>query len=258
MTRPDCAAIGELDAAFALGAVEPREARAITEHLAACDEPHAELRHALSAGTVLSAALPPMQPRPQLRERLMTSIAAMPQEHRAPRATPRGVEPARREVRGEAPAHRGGWLDWLSPGWARGLAAASLVGLVVLAGWNVALQGEISAQQRAMTAVADAISQGAAAYRVEGEAGSGWLVADEEHATFIGADLPDPGDGILELWLIDAAGTPVPVGTVEPADELAVARLERPISGFTTFAITVEEEYVEAPTGTPIMVGTLS
>lgn len=256
MTRLDCAAVDELDAAFSLGALPDDEARAVAEHLRTCREPHAALRSAFDVGGLLIGALAPVEPRPQLRERLMATIAATPQGGPIPATTtvPRQRPAPERSVPAEP---RRGWLDWLSPGWARGLAAAALVGVVALGGWNAVLQGQLSDQRRAMDAVAEAVAAGGSAYRVEGEAGSGWLVANDETATFIGADLADAGDKIMELWLIDADGTPEAAGVMESVDDLAIAQLDQSIAGYATFAVTLEDSFVEAPTGAPVMVGSL-
>lgn len=257
MTRLDCAAVDELDAAYALGAVPEDEARAIEEHLAACEEPHAGLRVALDVDGIMVGSLAPIEPRPQLRDRLMATIAATPQAAALPAPATPAPPVAVAPPRPQPVEQRRGWLEWLSPGWARGLAAAALVGVVALGGWNAVLQGQLSDQRRAMDAVADAVAAGGSAYRVEGEAGSGWLVADDTTATFIGADLADPGNRIMELWLIDADGTPVAAGVMESVDDLAIARLDQSIAGYTTFAVTLEASFVEAPTGPPVMVGSL-
>lgn len=257
MTRFDCAAVDELDAAYTLGAVAPGEARAVEEHLADCRQPHAELRADLGAELVLAAALPPVTPRPELRDRLMASIDRTPQVHAA--SGPEQPRGAARRAPTEAPGERHGWLDWLSPGWARGVAVAAVVAVVALGGWNAALRGQLSQQDRAIALVADAVASGATAYRIAGDAGAGWLVADGQQATFIGADLTQPPSGdIMELWLIDESGTPVAAGVLDPAATLAVSRLAIPIDDYAMLAITVEDAYVDAPTSDPVMVGELS
>jgi hypothetical protein len=61
------------------------------------------------------------------------------------------------------------------------------------------------------------------------------------------------------MWLIGADGTPVGVGTftVSSADQPAVVTLEQPTTGFTTFALTVEQSRVDAPTSDPVLVAPL-
>ncbi len=48
------------------------------------------------------------------------------------------------------------------------------------------------------------------------------------------------------------------MGTIEVADpELAVVALEQDLSGFALFAVTVEAKRVDAPTGEPVMAGSI-
>ena len=250
--RLDCRAVDELDGALALGALDPSEARAVTEHLATCAEPHAELRSLLGAGETLSMSLDPVDPSPRLRDRLMSTIARTSQDHRAA-PVPAGPLPDHGERRG--------WLDWISPRVARPLAVAAIVAVVAVTGWNVGLQSQVAERDRALRAVAAAISGGEAAIRVDGTAGRGYLVdTPGSGAALVVADLAAlPADRLYELWLLDAAGTPVAVGTFTPgANAVAVVALERDLAGFATFAVTVEPKRLAAPTGDVVMVGHLS
>jgi len=252
MTGPmgplDHAAVDELGAAFALGALEPDELRAVIEHLESCPEPHAELRSFLGAGDVLAASLEPMAPSTGLRDRLMGTIAATPQ---ADVRVPTPVAPS------AAPAiepRRGGLLDWLSPNLARGLAAAAVIVAIAFGIWNVSLLGQLSARDRALQAVAQALQGGKTAFRVNPNgfnAPSGYLVADSsgQASLIVGGLAPLEGNKLYELWLIGPANKPLAVGTFVPSsEEVAVVPLERSISGFTTFAVTAETHRVDAPT----------
>jgi anti-sigma-K factor RskA len=257
MDRLDCAAVDELDAAFALGAVDSDELAAVADHLATCDKPHAELRSLIGAADVMAASLDPVIPSPQLRERLMATVAATPQEHASAAAAPSAAAPS------AAPAimPRRGLFDWLSPGLARGLAAAAVIVALAFAGWNVALQGQMSQRDRALQEVAQAIASGQSAFRVSGSGGSGYVVADASGgARLVVANLAPLQDGrIYELWLIGADQKPVAVGTfAPPAEEVAVVPLERGVSGFAVFAITVEQKRVDSPTLPIVMSGKVS
>ncbi len=241
----DCQAIDELDAALALGAVEAGEARAVAAHLATCAEPHAQLRAFVGAGEVLMMSNDPVNPSPVVRDRLMATIGRTPQEHRP--------MPGR--------ASSGGWFDWLSPRVARPLAVAAVIAFVAVGALNVALQSQIGERERALRAVAAAISGGEVAVRVNGSAGRGYLVdTPGSGATLVVADLQAIGaDQLYELWLLDAAGAPVAVGTFRPSSEaVAVVAIDRDLAGFATFAVTVEASRVQAPTGEPVMVGELT
>jgi len=247
----DCARADELAGAAALGALDPNESRAITQHVATCDQPHTELRELLGSDAVLALALEPMTPDPALRERVMASLAATPQAHRA------AIAPAG----DSADSTRRPWLDWSSVGLWRGLAGAAAVVIIALGGWNIGLRQQMAAQDAALSAIADIVIGGHPAYSVTGVAGSGYVIdSDGPGATFVVAGLDElPSGDIYELWLLDAAGTPLAVGTIEVADPgLAVVALEQDLSGFALFAVTVEAERVDAPTGEPVMVGAIS
>jgi anti-sigma-K factor RskA len=250
--RPmDHAAVDELAAAYAFDALEPDEARAVREHLATCTQPHAELRAFIGAEEVLAMSLEPVEPSPELRDRVMASIERTAQE--------RGAAVVRFPAAAKPP-RRGGWLDWLSPRVARPLALAAVVAVVAVGAWGVTLQSQLADRDRALRAVADAIAAGETAFRVEGTAGRGYVVdTPGEGATMVVSVLSPISDGSLyELWLLDAAGTPVSVGTFRPSDtKLPVVKLERDLAGFTTFAVTVEASRVDAPTSDPVMVAPL-
>jgi anti-sigma-K factor RskA len=231
-----CDEADELAGAWGLGALDRAEADAIRSHLDTCDRPHEELRAAPGAGAVLEASLEPIQPSPALRGRIMDSIGRGPAP--APSATP--------------------WYrrEWL-PRVAALAAAAAIVGLAV---WNIQLRGTLDDREAELQRVASALSSGGAPVAVSGTAGNGLLITGEDGPILV-AGVPAPEPGLLyEMWLIDEAGAPVAVGTFSPGtdDELVIARLERSVEGFATFAVTVEEERVEAPTGDPVLVAPLS
>lgn len=233
--RLECATVDELSGALALGAMPPDELRAAAEHLATCDQPHAQLRSFLGAEQVLAMSLERVVPSPALRDRLMADIAP-------------------------AKAPRRGLLDWLSPRMARPLAVAAVAAVLLVGAWNLSLRSQLDQRDAALRSVADAISGGEAAFRVEGSAGRGYVVdTPGVGAALVIADLATlPSDRIYELWLIDADGAPVAVGTFTPSnDAIAVVAVERDLTAFATFAVTVEAKRVDTPSGSPVMVGSL-
>jgi anti-sigma-K factor RskA len=247
MDRLDHAAVDELGAALALGALEPDELRAVIEHLESCPEPHEEVRSFLGAGDVLAASLEPVAPSEGLRDRLMGTLAATPQEHAAaaPAARPSAGAPA-------AQPRRAGLFDWFSPRLARPLAVAAVVVALVFGVWNASLHSQLSDQQRALANAMNALGAGTSAFRVNGSGGQGYIVADTNgKATLLVAGVSplEGGKNLYELWLIGSDNKPVAVGTFVPvANQLAVVPLERPISGFGVFAVTAETHRVASPT----------
>lgn len=238
-----CADVDELAAAYALGAVAPDEERAISEHLAACGEPHAEARDLAAAASVLSVSVEPVTPSPALRARLMTTIGDTPQEHR-----PAAVDDAPRT----AGAFPRPW--WRLAPLPAGLAAVGLAAVIGLGAWNVNLNQRLAARDAALRAVATAD----AAYAVAGSAGSGWVLETDGRAIFLADSLAAlPADRIYELWLIGPDGDPVAVGTLATTEGLTLVELERELGPATTFAVTIETERVSSPTSEPVLVAAL-
>ncbi len=239
--RITCEAVDELAAAYLFGAAERDEEQAVTEHLASCRGPHAELRDGLG-GDLLAMGLEPLEPRPELRDRLMATVARTRQDH-----------VAAREAVSVAP--RRGPFDWLTAGWARGMAAAAVVAVIALGAWNIGLQGQLSASRQVAQAVADA----AAVHPVSGDAGRGLLLDTGSGAAFVSAEMDDlPSDRVYEAWLIPADGAPVAVGVFRPGDGPMLVRLDAPLDGYATFALTVEHQRVDAPTGAPVLAFSLA
>jgi anti-sigma-K factor RskA len=156
-----------------------------------------------------------------------------------------------------------GWRLWPTLTLPRGLAAAAVLVVLALGGWNLYLQGQLSSRDAALRAVASAISGGGVARQVMDTNGSGrgYLVTGPSgHASLVAADLAPPASGgIYELWLIGSDGKPVGVGTYGgSAQAVSVVPLEQAIGSYATFAITVEAHRVEAPTTKPIMTAALN
>jgi anti-sigma-K factor RskA len=108
--------------------------------------------------------------------------------------------------------------------------------------------------------VAQAIAAGEPVHSVDGTAGGGFVVDTEgAGASFVVTDASAlDANQLYVLWLIGPDGTPVDVGAFEPGESgVAVVPIDQDLSGFQTFAVTVEAERVDAPTTDPVMAGTL-
>jgi anti-sigma-K factor RskA len=252
----NCRDVDELGAAYAVGAVEDTERRAIEEHLGTCGEPHAELRSALGASAVLAASSEPVAPSPGLRDRVMATVSATPQEHRPP-ARMVGVAPRRIQPKPEPIAPRRWLAGWRSPELLRGLALGGVAAAVVLAVVAGNLWTQLRQRDDQLRAVAAAIATGEAAYRVSGDAGSGYLVDTAgAGATLVLGEVDGlPEDLLYALWLVDAEGTPVAAGTFRPTDDgIVVVPVDRDLAGFAAFALSVEAGPVDQPSGEPVLV----
>ncbi len=254
-TRLSCADVDEIGGAYLFGGVDHDEQLAVDEHLAACREPHAELRAGVS-GELLAIGLEPVEPSPELRQRLMATIAGMPQEH-AVLAAPMTVmaKPAERRRLAEPAAPRRGFFEWMGNGWARGMAAAAVVAVIALGAWNIGLQGRLSASEQ----VAQAIAGADTVRSVSGDAGRGILLQTGSAASFVATDMTGlPSDQLYEAWLIPADGAPLAVGVFRPDNGPLLVQLDDGLDGFATFALTVEQGRVDTPTGAPVLVASLS
>jgi RNA polymerase sigma-70 factor (ECF subfamily) len=242
----DCSAVDELAASYALGAVDPGEDRAISAHLATCDQPHGEARSHINMAAVLTSSLERVAPSPGLRERLMATIEDTPQHHRP------AVAPVRRPVGPLEASRRPAWSR-LSP-LPSALAAVMLAAAIGLGAWGITLNGQLAERDAALRAVASAD----AIYAASGAAGSGWVIESGDEAMFMAEDLADlPPDRLYEFWLIDADGNAVAAGTLTDSDGVVLVTLERDLEDATTFAVTVETERVDQSVNEPVMVAAI-
>lgn len=241
----DCSAVDELAASYALGAVDGSEDRDISAHLASCDQPHEEARSLISVAAVLTNALERVAPSPELRDRLMTTVAQTPQEHRPSIAT--APKPA-----GSREGSRTPW--WRLNPLPSALAAVALAAAIGLGAWGITLNSQLAERDAALRAVASAD----AIYAASGTAGSGWVIESGEGAMFMAEDLADlPPERLYEFWLIDADGNAVAAGTLSDTDGVVLVTLERDLEDATTFAVTVETERVDQSVNEPVMVAAI-
>jgi len=242
-----CHEIDELAAAYALGALSADEERATSEHLATCAESHVEARTLIDAALLVPAALDPIVPSDALRARLMSTIAATPQDHAVPAAAPTrpvAIEP-------EATSRRPWWSFGALPS---AVAAVALAVAVGVGAWGVSLNQQLAERDAALRMVASAD----AAHAVTGSAGSGWVLETDGQAIFLADELAAlPSDQLYELWLIGPEGAPVAVGTLTDTDGVAFVELEQALGTATTFAVTVEPHRVDAPTSDPVLVAAI-
>ena len=241
----DCSSVDELAASYALGAVDASEEVAISAHLAACREPHAEARSLIDVATVVPYSLEGVTPSGGLRERLMATVAETPQEHR----------PAVASVGQRVPPAETRRQPWWRTSWQpSALAAVGLALAVGLGAWGVTLNNQLAERDTVLRAVASAD----AIYEASGSAGSGWVIEAGDQAMFMAEDLAElPSDRLYEFWLIDADGNAVAAGILTDTDGVAIATLERDLEGATTFAVTIETERVDQSVNDPVLLAAL-
>lgn len=163
-------------AAYALGALEPREASALESHLATCAECRAYLAEIRPGIDLLAASAPQLPPPPGLRERLLATVNA-----EAERIAEAEAEPPRRR-----------WRSW------RGLAvrpataiAAALV-LVVGLGVGYLVRGTGGARTTTIPAHATAQASGPVSASLARVDGAGTLEVRKMP--------PLTGGDVYEVW----------------------------------------------------------
>ena len=112
-------------------------------------------------------------------------------------------------------------------------ALAAAAAALVLAAWNVQLRSEAQRLDASLAQLAHAVASGNAAYRATGSMGTGYVI--DAPTPVLVASLPSaPPGSLYEMWLLDAAGKPVAVGTFGVGTQagLTVVQLERPLRGY--------------------------
>lgn len=210
-----CDAVRDLAAPFVLGALEAAEADAVRAHLASCPDAHAEMAELSGVLPVLAESVPPVEPPAALRSRLLEAAAADLASRTASPAlggAPAPLAPvAPPAVSGPRPSTRS---------WVVGIAA--VLAIALLGGWNLLLQGQLSAAQQyeaSVAAVLDVAGQpGSLTAVLTAESGDGpaglAAVSADGSVTLAMQDLPaTAGDEVYEAWVIGGDGMPVPLGS---------------------------------------------
>jgi hypothetical protein len=251
-------------AAYVLGALEPAEEAAVREHLLSCPEPHDEFAE-LGGVVQYLAEIPDLEmvePPAGLRDRIMAAAAAdlaaragaagpadapvtAPVTAPAPTVLPTAAERTERLERTERGTRRGtSRLAWAAQ-------IAAVVAIIVLAGWNLLLQGELSnarAYDQAIAAVVDTAakpaSQTVILAPVENSRASGIAaVAPDGSVVMAMRDLPaTAGTQVYEAWVIVPNSDPLAVGgfTVGPSGMAAFTTRPATTPAGSTIALTLE------------------
>ena len=247
-------------AAYVLGALEPVEEAAVREHLMSCPEPHDEFAE-LGGVVQYLAEIPDLEmvePPAALRDRIMAAAAAdlaaragaagpanAPLTAPTPTPLPTVAERTDRLERTERGTRRGtSRLAWA-------VQIAAVVAIVVLAGWNLLLQGELSnarAYDQAIASVVDTAakpgSQTVILAPAENSRASGIAtVAADGSVLMAMRDLPaTAGTQVYEAWVIVPNSDPLAVGgfTVGPSGMAAFTTRPATTPAGSTIALTLE------------------
>lgn len=218
----DCAALRDDLAAYALGALDEREAGAIEDHLGGCERCRERLRWLAPAVDLLPVSVEQRTPPPALRENLMATV-------RAEAAPAAAVEPKPERSRA-----RGSWLETL-----RGLMMRPAVGMAVLIvlvagiGVGYALRGSGTTDTAPQLVRADPLNDSVPV--------SATLERTGDSATLHVHELPAIGsDEVYEVW-VQRAGVMEPRSTfVLSMDGTAEAAVPGPLADGEAVLVTRE------------------
>ena len=239
----------DLAAGFVLGALDPAEEAAVREHLLTCSLSHDEFADLGGVVGYLAETVEHVEPPPALRDRIMAAAAADLASRGAgaqPAAAPSPAIPfpsagERAERTARARTSRLGWA----------MRIAAVVAIVVLGGWNLLLQGQLSNSQAFDRAVAAVIDVGARpgsqtvvlAAQPGSTANGIGAVAPDGSVVMAMRDLPaTAGTQVYEAWVIVPEAAPVAVGGFTVGSNGTAAFTTKPVATppGSTIALTLE------------------
>jgi anti-sigma-K factor RskA len=217
-------------AAYALGALDEREAVELQAHLGDCEACRARLRWLQPAVDLLGRSVEQLEPPARLRRRLMATVRA--EDRQASGAGVPGREPSR-------------WRDWGAVLWrpATAVAAGALIVAGAAAGYLLHEPGESSS-------VVTARPSSAAPARL-----AGTLERQDGSAILTMSHLPAlPPNEVYEAW-VQRDGTLQPSSLFEPRrDRTADAAVPGPLDGADAVLVTREPRGgSRQPTSPPLL-----
>jgi anti-sigma factor RsiW len=220
-------ALHELTAAYAVDALDERDAAAYEEHLARCERCRDELVELREAASALAYVVDAPEPPPALRERILTQA----------RAERPNVVPLRPRPRSLTFA----------------IAAVAAVAALGFGIWSASLSRSLEREREAndQFARAVAILADPAARRVPLSGDYGTLVVrNTGQAALVMRRLPEaPAGKSYEAWVIEG-GKPRPAGLFEGGSGPRAVVLDEPVPEGAQVAATIEDEGgVDSPRG---------
>lgn len=224
--------------AYALGAVEEAESKAVADHVTHCERCSAELRYLAPAVGVLAESVDQQVPPPELRERVMSIVRSEASESAAT-VTAAPSETARR------------WFGGLS---LRGLLMRPATGMAAVAVCAAALGGYLIAGGDS--------SEPATTVGVESplpQAG-GSLVLEEDGATLQVRGMPQLAKGaVYQVWVTNGGAVRRSAAFVPREDGSAVAAVPEARTDADQVLVTREPRAgVRTPTFPPVLTAKLN
>jgi hypothetical protein len=286
-TSLTCDEIRDLAPMFVTGALDPDDMAAVREHLADCDDAHAEVLGLGEAATALLESVEPVEPPASIKPRLLAAAEAdlaagrhpsTAAPERVPAAAP-AIEPATQVAsavaadgaRTDGPAtsppvdlaaersRRGSRFGWV-------LAAAAVIAVVALGAWNFTLREDLASAQAYRNGIEQALDLAAqpgsvtALIRPDNGSASGFGVigADGTAKLALRGMAPTSGTQVYTAWSIAEGAAPVSMGDFSVGSDgiaLANARAPEAAPGLV-MAITLEPNAGnQAPAGPVVASG---
>lgn len=238
-------------AAWVLGATDPDESEKVATHVEGCATCSATVARLRSVIDAIPLGVEEAEPTPQLRQRILSGIAASPRTATAPARVAGSARPSVRRRR---------WISFPVGGRAPLSAVAAMVLVALAAGLVV---GDLAGRSTAPAAQSQVARFSLAGH--DAMAGARAAVVDLKSDGIALVDfsgLPAlPSGKVYELWLIgpanrvDAAGVFIPDGNGN-----RVVVVSRSLAGYATMAVTTEQgpDGVAAPTQQPQLAGSIA
>jgi anti-sigma-K factor RskA len=273
-----CQEFEELSGAYALGATTPEENLAAEAHLADCHRCTKLLRELQNVVNLLPITVPDVEPSPQLRNRILSSIEAeaakapiseRPLLHTQPSAPSQRPAPLKEPVPllQAHPAGQRRRQRWQMPV----MSVAAAVLLVLFAGmltWNLSLHSQNQAlQQQNNSLSAQAARLTPMVYAIHGtnagQSSNGYIsyYPQQNITVLIVHGLPKTsGNQVYQGWLIQN-NQPKSIGVFNVQNGTATLNFVGNPSGYTEMAVSLEKgphATPVKPAGQIVAVGTIS
>lgn len=218
--------IHELTAGYALDALDSEERRRYEEHLAGCERCREELASFWDVTGALAIAASGPAPAPELRERILASVRAEPQN-----VVP--IAARRRSV--------------VVPG----LAAVAAVAAVVAIGlgvYSATLSSDLDDARATVALLSDPAAQTIALSGAQGRL----VVRPDGDAALLLSGLPEQPGKTYAVWVV-AEGKPQAAGLFDGAPKATIVRVDRPVPNGAVVAVSLENGPVDQPTTDPLV-----
>jgi anti-sigma-K factor RskA len=257
----NCQEFEELSGAYALDALTEEERRAADEHLAQCPKCTRALQQLRSVVELFPLTVPPVEPSPRVKERILARIEAQARQPGAAGQQGAVSTPSHPAAESQRSRHRR--RLWGLPS----LIAAALLLAVLLGGmtlWNLTLQQQISQLQQQVAQLS--APESPLIYPLHGTSvaqtarGQVMYFPRQQTTIVVVYGLPPlQGTHVYQGWLLQNRH-PTSIGLFTVQNGIATLNFQGRLSGYDTLAISLEaspQPSLATPKGPIVALGTL-